>query len=167
MQPHDSSVSSLAPGAELRAPLDPAQTMRRHARRLHRAARSERVSTALPVLRRLQAAKIFSGLRLSELFEGRERIQRKHLLRMLAVEAGSGDWHRFCVALADSPAQAVSEVDLIERSWMHANAWFASESEACAHAAIHGGRVRRYGAHAVILTPEPQDSIYHATRAAP
>ena len=167
MQPHDSLVGSVAPGSEERAFFDPVQTMRRLARRLRRAARSERISIALPILRRLQAAKIFSEPRLSALFEGRRQIQRKHLLRLLAVEAGFADWERFSVVLPEAPAHALSDVDLIERSWMHANLWFASKNEARAHAAIHSGRVRRYGRHAVILNPDPQARAARMTESAP
>lgn len=167
MKPHDSSSGIVAPGSEERALFDPAQTMRRLARRLHRAARSERVSVALPILRRLQAAKVFSEPRLSALFERRQKIQRKHLLRLLAVESGFADWERFCLVLADAPELAFFDADLIERSWMHANLWFASEAEARAHAAVHGGRVRRYGCHSVILDPDPQAAAARAAESAP
>ncbi|MEO8249966.1 MAG: hypothetical protein ABI589_11400 [Burkholderiales bacterium] len=130
--------------------------LRAQARRLHRAALSESVSASLPVLRRLRAAGIFSNEPLSVLFAGRRQIKRKHLLRLLAIEAGFGDWESLCAAVAHDPCSRRSEIDLIERCWMHANDWFATEREAHAYAAVHGGKVRRYAGHAVILRPDPQ-----------
>ena len=74
--------------------------MLREAKRLHRAATSDALSEALPVLRRLLAARAVPACPLQALFRDRASLQRKHVLRMLAFEAGHASWEAYSQALA-------------------------------------------------------------------
>ena len=146
------------------APLSPLPTEAatlalREARRLQRAARADALSSSLPVLRRLIAAQVLTGTSLPSLHRSRHIVQRKHLLRLLAVEAGSGDWASYRAALRQA------EPDEQLRLHFHAygaatfNPWFASEAEAQRMAPLIGGRVLRVGAHALVLTPEAECAV--------
>ncbi|MCB2034182.1 MAG: hypothetical protein KDF57_13060, partial [Ottowia sp.] len=57
-------------------PFDAAPLVLREARRLHRAARSDQLSTALPVLRRLIAEGVLAGTSLPQLHRARHTVQR-------------------------------------------------------------------------------------------
>lgn len=121
------------------------------ARRLHRAAQAGPLMAAMPVLRRLQSAGVHAELSLPELFRQRATLQRKHLLRMLAVEAGHTDWERFSAVLAGLPPQAVE--GLFAEEWAaRLNHWFSDAAQAQAFAAQHpGSRVVAVRGQAVVL----------------
>ncbi|MEK8034735.1 hypothetical protein AACH06_28285 [Ideonella sp. DXS29W] len=122
----------------------------RQARKLHLAAKSDSLSSAMPVLRRIHAAGIFPSKTLFALHRERGSIQRKHLLRLLAIEAGYPDWERFRPELAHWSPEALEHFKVADEWTPYLNAWFASEAQASAYAQAHGGRVVRYGPHAVV-----------------
>ncbi|HPK33801.1 hypothetical protein [Ottowia sp.] len=132
-------------------PFDAAPLVLREARRLHRAARSDQLSTALPVLRRLIAEGVLAGTSLPQLHRARHTVQRKHLLRLLAAEAGHTSWEAWRPALRHALPQDLLHLRLHGSGTF--NTWFATEDEA--RRAMHGreGRLVRVGWHAVWLAP--------------
>lgn len=128
-----------------------ADLVRRQARRLHRSAASASLSTALPVLRRLVTAGVFPGTSLKDMFRRREMIRRKHLLRLLAREAGSNSWENFHPALIQLDPRAVDHFWIDECGYAFLNLWFPNEPAAQTFAAANGGRVLRIGAQAVVV----------------
>jgi hypothetical protein len=122
---------------------------------LLRHARAAEVSVALPVLRRLLAAKLSGGLSLSALHRQRGELQLKTLLRLLAVELGYADWAA-CKAVIDS-----REAACLDRYRLDAGAfgdfektWFTNAAMARDWQREHGGYVVPYGEQAVaILRP--------------
>jgi hypothetical protein len=140
----------------LQTPGEAARVVLHEARRLHRAATAESLSTALPVLRRLIANKVLQGMSLPELYRSRAIVQRKHLLRMLAVEAGFASWETYRPVLdAISPVQ-LEHFDVAKTQAGHLNLWFAAYDEAQTYARQYGGRVMRVGGQAVVF---PADSL--------
>jgi hypothetical protein len=123
----------------------------REAKRLHRAATSDALSTALPVLRRLLAAGALPCATLPELYRRRQAVQRKHILRTLAVEAGFGNWESYRPSLAGNDAALLAQLAVQESGGSHLNLWFSDEAQAQAYAAVHGGRAVRVGQQAVVL----------------
>jgi len=129
--------------------------LRSHARRVLRHARAAQAHVALPVLRRLVAAKLNAGQSLSALHASRETLQLKTLLRLLAVELGYADWAA-CKAVIDS-----REAACLDRYRLDAGAfgdfeknWFANATQARDWQRQHGGYVVQYGEQAVaILRP--------------
>lgn len=126
--------------------------LREHARRLLRHAREGDTSAAMPVLRRLLAARITRAERLADLHAIRGELQLKHLLAMLAAELGYASWD---VCQADIDAQAGA---IIDRYRLDAGAfndfeknWFANEREAREWQREHGGYIVRYGEQAVAI----------------
>lgn len=128
----------------------------RHARRLHRAARSGSLGAALPAIRRVHAAGLFPGQALSALYREREQLQRKHFLRALAIEAGFPDWEQYRPQLDQLPPAAVDHLKVGTEWRGFCHAWFSTEAEARAHADAHGGRVLKVGAQAVVISPEAE-----------
>lgn len=129
--------------------------LRSHARHLLRRARGAERSIALPILRRLLAAKVLKVQRLTELHTQRESIQLKQILAMLAVELGYADWAT-CKQRIDTCDSAV-----IDRYRLDAGAfgdfemnWFADVQQAQVWQHQNGGYLVRYGTQAVaILSP--------------
>lgn len=127
------------------------ERVRRQARALLRAARSESLVSAMPALRRLHAAGLFAELKLSALLAQRQQVRLKHCLRALAIEFGYPSWKALKPCIGDLPAR------LLDRDRLHApgsaslHLWFANEAQANAYAAIHGGRVVLVGRHAVLI----------------
>ncbi len=128
----------------------PAGAVLREARRLHRAATSDALSTSLPVLRRLIASGALPDAGLPALFRGRAQVQRKHVLRMLAREAGFDSWESWRPALGAAHASALMQAHDLRRDTGTLHLWFRNESEARAFAALHGGTAVRLGDHAVV-----------------
>lgn len=126
----------------------------REARRLQRLAQSDALSSALPPLRRLMAAGVLRGTGLPQAFRTRDRLQRKHFLRLLALEAGHPSWEAYRPTLEHVPPAALAAFALLERGWGQTHQWFASESQARAHVAQAGGCVLRIGQQAVALTAQ-------------
>ncbi len=152
--PSSSSSSAVADGSPA---INATELVRRQARVLHRAAQSESVSAALPAVRRLYAAGIFPGQRLSALYRDRQRLQCKHFLRALAVEAGFPDWERFRPALDQMPLEAFDHFKVSADWHVFLNSWFSNEAQPRAYAAEHSGRVVRFGTQAVVVTHEHTD----------
>ncbi|GAA5481392.1 hypothetical protein Hsar01_00601 [Haloferula sargassicola] len=120
-------------------------------KRLHRAARSGSPAESLPVLRRLLKSGVVRGHSLSSLFAQRAIIQRKHLLQLLALEAGHGDWPGFRRTLAGLPPDQLEAFDLIVREAGYPNHWFATYEEAEHFAHTRGGRCLRVGGQGVVI----------------
>ena len=78
----------------------------RAAKKLHKSACSDSLSQSLPVLRRILATGVVQDMSLPLLFERRAMLQRKHVLRMLALEAGHSSWQQYSQELASQSAQA-------------------------------------------------------------
>lgn len=123
----------------------------REAKRLQRAAASESLSQALPVLRRLLSSNTLTGITLPELHRRRDIIQRKHLLRMLAIEAGYPSWEWYRPVLARMSTDEIEHFDIVRSKASSLNHWFSSMEEARGYAAIHGGRPLRVGQQAVVI----------------
>lgn len=127
------------------------QIVLREARRLHRAAVSDSPAAALPVLRRLLAAQIVPANTLPNLFRTRSTIQRKHILRALAVEAGYPSWESYSQALPRVDVLQLRRTLQVQSSAPILKLWFASEAEATEFAAKHGGQAIRIANQAVVL----------------
>lgn len=129
----------------------------REARKLHHAAQSASLDKSLPVLRRILNSHTLDGLSLPELHRRREMVQRKHILRTLAIEAGFASWEAYRPALASIPASQLTHIDQLWREAGYLNSWFSTFEEALAHAAAHGGRALRLGRQGVVV-PAPDDA---------
>jgi hypothetical protein len=136
---------------------DPAMSnadfLRRVARRLLRDARSDRPSSALPVLRRLLHAGILPAARLTDLYHARDTVQLKHMLRTIAVELGYAGWEACKRDIEGKPASVLDRfrLDLGAFGDYH-QVWFATETEAQAWQSENGGHVVVYGSQAVVMT---------------
>lgn len=149
MHPRDRSLSQDP------SPNEAIAWLHREARRLHRAAASDSLAAALPVLRRVLASGAIRHDSLPEAFRRRDELQRKHLLRTLAVEAGFESWEAWRPAL-----QGLSRADLERtaggpRDTSQLKLWFRNLAEADAYAATHGGQAVAVGGQAVVLVGEP------------
>ncbi|MDP2571716.1 hypothetical protein Q8W40_05960 [Vibrio penaeicida] len=130
------------------------ESLLHEARMLHRAAKSGSVSRSLPALRRLHAAGVCYGVSVSGLYQQRETLQRKHFLRMLAIEAGYSSWEKYKPVLLAPPEHATKTRHFDEKCVSTLNLWFSSEQQAQEYAEQHGGDVLKYGHQAVVL-PSP------------
>jgi hypothetical protein len=126
----------------------------REARRLHKLAAAASLAASLPVLRRLIESQSLTGLTLPELHRQRGIVQRKHVLRTLAVEAGHPSWEAYRVALASLSPQSLEHYDLARRAAGYPNLWFSTPEQAQGHARVHGGRVLQVGKQAVVFPAE-------------
>ena len=131
----------------------PSDLVRALARQLHRDATSASLRAALPVLRRLLATQTLRDLTLPQLHQQRSRVQRKHLLRMLAVEAGFSSWEHYSQALPGMTVEQLTHLELLRPTAGYPNLWFSTLAEAHAHVHAHGneGRVVQVGTQAVVL----------------
>lgn len=158
MHPHRPSLNfSPAPASssESASPSDKALALvLREAKKLHRSATTGTLSQSLPVLRRLMASHCVHGLSLPVLFQQRNTVQRKHVLRMLALEAGYASWEQYRPALAHLAPEALTHFDIARQQAGHLNLWFSSAEDACAHAQQHGGRALRFDRQGVVLTEQ-------------
>ena len=132
----------------------------REARRLHRIAKSHSLSSSLPLLRRLLSAGILRDTTLPEAFRARASLQRKHLLRLLAVEAGFLSWEAYRPALSSIQPSELDSFIVHEKGWAFVHNWFPSAELAQAQVAKVGGRVVRIGSHAVALTAQQVEDHY-------
>lgn len=129
-----------------------ADLVRALARQLHRAATSDSLRVSLPVLRRILATHTLRGLPLPQLFQQRAMVQRKHLLRTLAIEAGHPSWEHYSRALPGMTAEQLPHLDVLQASAGYPNLWFSSAAQAQAYAQAYGGRVVPVGTQAVVLS---------------
>ena len=146
-RPDTSSADSSASHASSSAP---AGAVLREARRLHRAATSDALATSLPVLRRLIASGALPDDGLPAWFRKRAQVQRKHVLRMLAREAGFDSWESWRPALGTARASTLMQAHELRRDTGTLHLWFRNEAEARAFATLHGGTAVRLGEHAVV-----------------
>ncbi len=132
----------------------------RQARTLHRASKDATLLVAMPAVRRAHAAGVFAEMTLSALYRQRHLLQRKHFLRMLAVEAGYANWEAYLPTLRGQPPQA-PEHYTTGLEFGYPNAWFSTHAQAIAFAEEHGGKVVRYGPQAMVVRPEPDEADAH------
>lgn len=142
-------VSLSRPGRDPSSPST--EIVLREARRLHRAATSDSPAAALPVLRRLLAARAVPACSLPSLFNLRSTVQRKHVLRTLAVEAGFDSWESYSRALPRIDAALLQQAFEAGRDVSQLRRWFASPALATQYAAKRGGQVVPMGGQAVVL----------------
>lgn len=94
---------------------------------------------------------------LPDLYRRRQSVQRKHILRTLAGEAGYVSWERYRPRLEASPPADLEPLEVLARSPAVLKLWFANEAEAVVFVKLHGGRVVRIGNQAVVLPDRPMD----------
>lgn len=135
-----------------------AEAVRSLARRLHRAATSDSLSNALPVLRRMVGTRVLRGVSLPQLWQRRGMVQRKHVLSMLAIEAGFPDWETYSHALKTMTEEQVAHFDAHRDQAGHLNLWFSSRRQAEGYASAMGGRVLGWNEQAVVLPWEPNSA---------
>jgi len=147
MHPQQSQLQTPPP----QKPESAAELVLHIARNLHRAVNSESLAVSLPVLRRLIATKTLTEISLPELRRCRDIVQRKHVLRVLAVEAGFNCWEDYRHALDAMNADQVSHFDQLARSVGYPNLWFSTFEEAQDYAWENNGRALKIGSQAVVL----------------
>jgi len=123
----------------------------RAAKWLHRQASADSRMQSLPVLRRLLASQVLQGLNLPQLFAQKTVVQRKHVLQLLAKEAGFADWAAYRTALAGSEAHVPLPLDVAALHAGYPNHWFSTLTQAQAYVAEHGGQLVPVGTQAVVL----------------
>jgi hypothetical protein len=128
------------------------------ARRLHKAALSESLTLSLPVLRRVLATQALHGISLPALSRNRKMVQRKHILRTLAVEAGYSSWETYRQTLSRMAASELKHYDLIRPTAGYPNLWFSTAEQAAEHAALHGGLALSVGGQGVVLRSSNEQS---------
>jgi hypothetical protein len=126
--------------------------LREHARRLLRNARDGDTSAAMPVLRRLLAAKVTRAERVADLHAIRADLQLKHLLAMLAAELGYASWDACKPVIDRQPPAAIDRYRLDAGAFNDFEKnWFANETDALDWQRGHGGYIVRYGEQAVAI----------------
>lgn len=143
---HTSSSPAENPSAQSAA----LRLVLRTAKHLQRAATSESTAASLPVLRRLLAANVLHDAGLPQLHRERDKVQRKHVLRLLAIEAGHANWESYRAALAHLQPDELQHFDLLRANMGYPNLWFSTFEQAQAHASAHGGKALRVGTQAVV-----------------
>lgn len=141
----------MHPQIYTQSPKTAAELVLHIARNLHRAANAEALAISLPVLRRIITTETLVDISLPELRRRKSIIQRKHVLRMLAVEAGFKCWEGYRHALDDMNPDQVSHFDQLSRSAGYPNLWFSSYTEAQDYAWENNGRALRIGQQAMVL----------------
>lgn len=142
--PHVSPSTSATAGGAVSAVL-------REAKRLHRAAASDSLAQSLPVLRRLLQQQVLLGISLPALRRQRDIVQRKHMLRLLAAEAGFSAWEAYRARLVTMSVADLAHFDMVRAQVGYPNLWFSTPEEAQRHVDQHGGRLMRVGQQAVVL----------------
>ncbi|MDR0217191.1 MAG: hypothetical protein LBJ15_24735 [Comamonas sp.] len=123
----------------------------RVAKLLHRQAVADSRMQSLPVLRRLISNRVLLGLNLPQLFVQKAMVQRKHVLQMLALEAGMSDWASYRDALAGENPDVHLPLEAMALRAGYPNHWFSTLEQAREHAAQRGGQVVQVGTQAVVL----------------
>lgn len=145
---HHSNSSDISPQASK-------DLLLREAKRLHRAAQSDSPAESLPVLRRLLAAEAIPGPTLPAAFRARTQVQRKHVLRALALEAGYPSWEALVAALGDADLLALGQGLQALRGAGVLKLWFSSMAQAQEYTRTHGGQAIAMGSQAVVLEAAP------------
>ena len=136
-------------------PTPDVQTYLHRARLMQAAARSERHSESLPILRRLIATGAFGqDIGLKALFERRTEVRRRHCLLVLAREAGKSDWISLRHALETAPESIPADIRALPVAFTYPNHWFSSLEQARQFQRERGGRVLRHGSQAVVIPDE-------------
>ncbi len=145
-------------GADAGKRPDPVPNVRAYlhrARQLQTAARSDRRSECLPVLRRLIATGAFApDIDLKTLFERRGEVRRRHCLLTLAREAGNADWLALRNTLETAPESIAADIRALPVAFTYPNHWFSSLEQAEQFQRERGGRVLRHGSQAVVIPDE-------------
>jgi hypothetical protein len=148
--PHVFSSSSSAPTPSATSG-DAVSAVLREAKRLHRAAASDSRALSLPVLRRLLQQQVLQGIALPALRRQRDIVQRKHMLRLLAAEAGFGAWEAYRARLLTMSVADLAHFDMVRAQVGYPNLWFSTPEDAQNHVDQHGGRLMQVGRQAVVL----------------
>ena len=127
------------------------ESLLRAAKKLHRQATSESLAMSLPVLRRIIQTHTIRDVSLPELRRRREIVQRKHVLRMLAAEAGHASWEEYRHAVQAMSEAELAQLDVLATRAGYPNHWFATFEDAQRHAAEHGGQAVRAGSQGLVL----------------
>lgn len=154
---HTEHVSPTTATPESRA----LASLLRAAKKLHRQATSDSLAMSLPVLRRILQCGALREVSLPQLHRRRDIVQRKHVLRMLAIEAGHGSWEDYRGCVATMSAQELAQLDVLASHAGYPNHWFSTFEEAERHAAQHGGLPVRAGTQGVVLVHPPAAANTH------
>ncbi|OON59153.1 hypothetical protein B0920_24865 [Massilia sp. KIM] len=127
--------------------------LRRYARRMLRDAHSPHPSKALPVVRRVHAARATAAGRVTDLYHARATLQLKHMYRTIAVELGYADWDA-CKRDVDRHAPEMLDRFRLDLGAFgdYEQVWFPDAPSAQAWQREHGGRVVVYGRQAVVMS---------------
>ena len=152
------TTSSIAGAPSSSNPISAVEQALRQARTLHRASKDATLLVAMPAVRRAHGADVFAELALSALYRQRHLLQRKHFLRVLAVEAGFANWESYLPALRSQPPPALEHYTNW-REFGYPNAWFSTHAQAIAFAEERGGKVVRYGQQAMVVRQESGEDV--------
>lgn len=147
-----SDNSSHRLGTKFGAKLSNSDFLRRYARRLLRNAQAEQTATALPILRRIIAAKVTPEIQLTDLYAVRASLQLKHILHMLARELDFTSWAS-CKNQIDERDAATLDRYRFELGMFgdYRHNWFADIVTARDWQKQHGGYLIEYGQQAVAI----------------
>jgi hypothetical protein len=123
----------------------------REARKLHKTVKTGSLSQSLPILRRLITSKTLTQLSLPELRNKPDIVQRKHLLQMLAHEAGYSSWASYKQAIEATNTKHDDHYSLVLQQAGYPNLWFSSLNEAEEYVKYHGGKPVAVGTQAVVI----------------
>ena len=127
--------------------------LRRYARRMLRSAHSDQPSKALPIVRRVHATGVLTGLRVTELYHARKTLQLKHMFRAVAAELGYASWDACKRDIDRRPSDVLDRFRLdLGAFGDQEHIWFADQPTAAAWQREHGGRLVQYGKQAVVMT---------------
>ncbi|MBQ5948781.1 hypothetical protein [Massilia sp. ST3] len=138
-------------------PADSSETntnfLRRVARLMLRAARSDHPSKALPVIRRVHAARAVPAGRITELYHARQTLQLKHMFSTVATELGYDSWDACKRDIERRPSALLDRFRLdLGAFGDYEHVWFSDAPAAQAWQREHGGRVVVYGSQAVVMS---------------
>ncbi|WP_413701473.1 hypothetical protein ACLKMH_07565 [Psychromonas sp. KJ10-10] len=113
------------------------------AKKLHKSTKSASLTDALPVLRRLLNTNVLVGVSLPDLKKKADIIQRKHLLHMLAIEAGYPNWKALKDIIQEKSQQdeLLLPYSIALKNAGYPTLWFANVAEAKIYADSHKGKV--------------------------
>lgn len=127
--------------------------LRRYARGMLRSAHSQQPSSALPIVRRVHAARAVVGHRLTALYHQRDTLQLKHMFRTVAAELGYASWDACKRDIDRRPAEVLDRFRFdLGTFGDHQHLWFADKAGAQDWQRQHGGRMVEYGSQAVVMS---------------